>query len=137
MFPFLQSVLPVFSLGSSRTSTRGGTTLLRLRDVSLVPPQDDDLDAEQISSVDDSHLCVAVKKLFDDLLCPSALSHYADPYPATDPTSNQLVPYVKDPVKATTTRENEELDTHDGLFKNNQSFHRLSRDQDREDRTSA
>ena len=138
MFSFLQSVRPVFSLGSSRTSTRGGTTLLRLRDVSLVPPQDDDLDAEQISSVDDSHLSVeAVKKLFDDLLCPPALSHYADPYPATDPTNNQLVPYVKDPVKATTTRENKDLDTHDGLFKNNQSSHRLSRDQDREARTSA
>ena len=117
MFPFLQSVRPVFSLGSSRTSTRGGTTLLRLRD---------------------SHLSVeAVKKLFDDLLCPPALSHYADPYPATDPTNNQLVPYVKDPVKATTTRENKDLYTHDGLFKNNQSSHRLSRDQDREARTSA
>ena len=138
MFPFSQSVLPVFSLGSSTTSTRGGTTLFRLRDVSPVPPQGDDLDAEQISSVDDSHLSAeAVKKLFDDPLCPPALSHYADPYPATDPTNNQLVPYVEDPVKATTTRENYELDTHGGLFKNYQSFHRLSRDQDREARTSA
>ena len=138
MFPFSQSVLPVFSLGSSTTSTRGGTTLFSPRDVSPVPPQGDDLDAEQISSVDDSHLSAeAVKKLFDDPLCPLTLSHYADPYPATDMTNNQLVPYVEDPVKATTTRENDELDTHGHLFKNYQSFHRLSRDQDRGARTSA
>ena len=111
---------------------------LRLRDASPVPPQDDDQEADQNSSVDDSQLFAEeVKKLFDDLLCPPALSHYADPYPATDPTNTQLVPYNKDAAKAPTMHDNDELDTHDGLFKTHKSFHRLSRDQDREARTSA
>ena len=117
MFPFSQSVLPVFSLGSSTTSTRGGTTLFRLRDVSPVPPQGDDLDAEQISSVDDSHLSAeAVKKLFDDPLCPPALSHYADPYPATDPTNNQLVPYRGVTIRLATIRYISRYTTHDMVY---------------------
>ena len=106
--------------------------LLRLHDASPVPPQDDDQEADQNSSGD----AEAVKKLFDDLLCPPALSHYADPYPATNPTNTQLVPYHKDAAKVPTTHDNDELDTHDGRFKNYKSFHRISRDQDREARTS-
>ena len=110
--------------------------LLWLHDASPVPPQDDDLEADQNLSVDDSQLSAgAVKKLFNDLLCPPALSHNADPYPATDPTNTQLVPYNKDAAKAPTTCDNK-LDTHDGLFKNYKSFHRLSGDQDGEARTS-
>ena len=112
--------------------------LLRLCDASPVPQRDDDQEADKNSSVDNSQLSVeAVKKLFDDLLCPLALSHYADPYPATDPTNTQLVPYNENAAKAPTMRDNDELDTHDGLFKNYKSFHRLSRDQDQEARTSA
>ena len=66
-----------------------------------MPQQNEDLDADQNSSADDSRLLAeAVKKLFDDLLCPPALSHYADPYPATDLTNNQLVPYNKDATKS-------------------------------------
>ena len=58
--------------------------LLRLRDVSPVPQQDEDLDTDQNSTADDSQLSAeAVKKLFDDSLCPPALSHSADPCPAT------------------------------------------------------
>ena len=79
----------------------------------------------------------AVKKLFDDLLCAPALSHYADPYPAMDETNTQLVPYNKDAAKATSACDGDELDTHDGLFKNYKSLHRLSGDQDCEARTSA
>ena len=112
--------------------------LLRLRDVSPVPQQDEDLDADQNSSADDSRLLAeVVKKLFDDLLHPPALSHYADPYPATDLTSNQLVPYNKDAAKATSALDGDEQDTQDGLFKNSKSFHRLSGHQDCETRTSA
>ena len=93
--------------------------LLRLRDASPVSQQDEDLDADQNSSADDSRLSAeAVKKLFDDLLCPPALSHYADPYPATDLTNTQLVSYNKDAAKATSARNGDELDTHDGLFTN-------------------
>ena len=111
---------------------------LRLRDVSPVPQQDEDLDADQNSSADDSQLSAeAVKKLFDDLICPPVLSHYADPYPATDLTNNQLVPYNEDAAKAMSAREGDELDTHDSLFKNYKSFHRLSGDQDRKAKTSA
>ena len=110
---------------------------LRLRDVSPVPQQDEDLDADQNSSADDSQLSVeAVKKLFDNLLCPPALSHYADPYPAMYSTNIQLVPHNKDADKAMSPRDGDELDTHDGLFKKYKSFHRLSGDQDREARTS-
>ena len=79
----------------------------------------------------------AVKKLFDNLLYPPASSYYAEPYPATNPTNTQLVPYNKDAAKVPTTLDNDELDTHDGLFKNYKSFHRLSGEQDREARTSA
>ena len=77
------------------------------------------------------------QEISDDLLCPPALSHYADRYPATDPTNNQLVAYNKDAAKATSARDGDELDIHDGLFKNYKSFHRLSGDQDLEARTSA
>ena len=112
--------------------------LLRLCDVSPVPQQDEDLDADQNSSADDSQLSAeAVKKLFDNLLCLPALSHYADPYPAMDQTNTLLVPYNKDAAKATPTRDGDELDTHDDLFKNYKSFHRLFGDQDCEARTSA
>ena len=47
--------------------------LLRLHDASPVPPQDEDQEADQNSSVDDPQLSAeAVKKLFDDFLCPPA-----------------------------------------------------------------
>ena len=93
--------------------------LLKLRDVSPVPQQDEDLDADQNSSSDNSQLpAEAAKKLFDDLLCPPALSHYADPYPATDQMNTQLVSYDKDAAKATSAHDGDKLDTHSGLFKN-------------------
>ena len=40
-------------------------------------------------------------------------------------------------MKSKTARDGDELDTHDSLFHNYQSFYRLSGDQDREARTSA
>ena len=76
----------------------------------------------------------AVRKLSADLVCPPALSHYADPFPDAPVTSNQLVPYVKDSAKST---EADELNTFDGLFKYYTSFHSMSGDQDKEARTSA
>ena len=78
----------------------------------------------------------AVRNLFTNLVCPLALSHYADPYPSTNLTNNQLVPYTKDAAKSKTTLDGKDLDTHDGLFQKYESFHRLSGDQDREARTS-
>ena len=46
------------------------------------------------------------------------------------------MPYNKDAAKATSTSDGDELDSHDSLFKNYKSFHRLSEDQDSEARTS-
>ena len=70
-----------------------------------VAPLDDDQETDQTSSVDDSQLYAEkVKKLFADLLCPPALSHYADPYLVTTMTNTQLVPYYKDAVKIKTVR---------------------------------
>ena len=86
--------------------------LLWLRDVSPVPHGEEDLDSDQNSLDEDSQLSgEAVKKLFDDLLCPPALSHYADPYPAADQGNNQLVPYNKDTAKTTSVRDVDDLDT--------------------------
>ena len=83
--------------------------LLRLRDVSPVPQQEENLEADQNSSADDSRMSAeAVRKLFADLVCPPALSHYADPYPATDLINNQLVPYNKDTVKSKTAHASDE-----------------------------
>ena len=63
--------------------------LLRLHDMSPVPQQEEDLEADQNSSADDSQMSVeAIRKLFADLVCPPALSHYADSYPATDLTNS-------------------------------------------------
>ena len=79
----------------------------------------------------------AVKKLFADLVCPPALSHYADPFPDADVTNKQFVSYVKDTAKSRIVCDTKELNTHDGLFQNYPSFHCLSGEQDREARTSA
>ena len=79
----------------------------------------------------------AIRKLFPGLVCLPALSHYADPFPTSDVTNSQLVPYVKDAAKSKIVSDSDELNTHDGLFQNYQSFHRLSGDQDREAPTSA
>ena len=60
-----------------------------LRDMSPVPQQEDE-DADQSSSPDDTGMSAeAVKKLFADLVCPPALSHYADPFPDADVTNTQ------------------------------------------------
>ena len=53
-----------------------------------------------------------------------------------DLTNNQLVPYNKDVAKAMSARNGNDLNTHEGLFTNYKSFHRLSGDHDREARTS-
>ena len=79
----------------------------------------------------------AVNKLFDDLLHPPELSHYADPYLAIEEENTQLVPYHKDPAAGKSVLAADDLETHDGLFKNYKSFHRLSGEQDRDARTSA
>ena len=112
--------------------------LLRLCNLSPVPQLEDDLEADQNSSADDSRMSAeAVRRLFAKFVCPPALSHYADPYPSTDLTNTQLVPYTKDAATSKSARDGEDLDTHDDLFQNYQSFHRLSGDQNREARTSA
>ena len=86
--------------------------LLRLRDVLPVPHGDENLDSDQNSPDEDSQLSAeAVKKLFDDLLHPPALSHYADPYPVADQANNQLVPYNKDAAKTMSVRDFEDLHT--------------------------
>ena len=112
--------------------------MLRLRDVSPVPQQEDDPDDDQNSSADDTRMSAeAVRKLFPDLVNPPTLSHYADPFPNTDMTNTQLVPYVKDSAKPKTVSDTDELDTQNGLFQKYQLFHLLSGDQDREAHTSA
>ena len=85
---------------------------------------------------DDSLSAAKVQKLFADLAAPPALSHYADPIP--DSTANtQLVPYVRQSTTSSSSVKNSEpLETH-GLFRNYQSFHRLSGDNEKEARTAA
>ena len=85
---------------------------------------------------DDSLSAAKVQKLFADLAAPPALSHYADPIP--DSTANkQLVPYVRQSTTSSSSvKTSEPLETH-GLFKNYQSFHRLSGDNEKEARTAA
>ena len=87
--------------------------------------------------MDDSALSAAkVQKLFDDLISPPALSHYADPIPDSV-SNNQLVPYVRPSTSSTSSLKNSEpLETH-GLFQNYQSFHRLSGDNEKEACTTA
>ena len=89
------------------------------------------------SLVEDESLSAAkVQKLFADLAALPALSHYADPIP--DNTANkQLVPYVRQSTTSSSSVKNSEpLETH-GLFKNYQSFHRFSGDNEKEARTAA
>ena len=130
---------------SSRSSSRDHLSrpyaadqqLLRLRDVSPVPQQEDE-DVDLSSSPDDIGMSAeAVKKLFAYLVCPPALSHYADPFPDAYVTNNQLVPYVKDTAKSRIVCDTEELNTHDGLFQNYPPFQCLSGEQDHEARTLA
>ena len=86
---------------------------------------------------DDALSAAKVQKLFADLAAPPALSHYADPIP--DSTANkQLVPYARQSTTASSSsvKNNEPLETH-GLFKNYQSFHRLSGDSEKEACTAA
>ena len=97
----------------------------------------DSPDPGQSTSVDASQLSAEkVQKLFADLITPPALSHYADPIP--DSASNkQLVPYVRTSASTASTIDNSEpLETH-GLFRNYQSFHRLSGDTEKEACTAA
>ena len=91
----------------------------------------------QSTSVDDSLLSAEkVQKLFDDLITPPALSHYADPIP-DNASDKQLVPYVRTSTSTASNLGNSEpLETH-GLFQNYQSFHRLSGDTEKEARTAA
>ena len=96
---------------------------LRLRDVSPVPQQEDDPEDDQNPSADDTRMSAeAVRKLFADLVSPPALSHYTDPFPNTDMTNTQLVPYVKDAAKSKTVSDTDELDTQNSLFQNYQRF---------------
>ena len=91
---------------------------------------------EQSLIEDESLSAAKVQKLFADLAAPPALSHYADPIP--DNTAHkQLVPYVHQSTTSSSSVKNSEpLETH-GLFKNYQSFHRLSGDNEKEARTAA
>ena len=91
---------------------------------------------EQSLIEDESLSAAKVQKLFADLAAPPALSHYADPIP--DNTAHkQLVPYVRQSTTSSSSVKNSEpLETH-GLFKNYQSFHRLSGDNEKEARTAA
>ena len=91
----------------------------------------------QSTSVDDSLLSAEkVQKLFDDLITPPALSHYADPIPDSA-SDKQLVPYVGTSTSTASNLGNSEpLETH-GLFQNYQSFHRLSGDTEKEACTAA
>ena len=67
--------------------------LLRLRDQSPVPQQEEEQDMDhQSPSNDNAMSATAVRKLFTDLVCPPALSHYANPFPDAPATKNQLVP---------------------------------------------
>ena len=86
---------------------------------------------EQSLVDDDALSAVKVQKLFADLVAPPALSHYADPI--LDSTANkQLVPYVRQSTTSSSSIKNSEpLEAH-GLFKNYQSFHRLSGDSEKE-----
>ena len=113
--------------------------LLRLCDYpSVAHAGDEDQDSQQNTPEEDSRLTAdAVKKLFDDLLHPPELSHYTDPYLANEEENTQLVPYHKDPAEGKTVLAADDLETNHGLFKNYKSFHRLSGEQDRDDRTSA
>ena len=91
---------------------RADQRMLRLRNVSPVPQQEDDPEADQNSSADDNRMSAeAVRKLFADFVCPPALSYYTDPFPDTDMTNTQLVPYAEDAVKSKTISDTEELDT--------------------------
>ena len=77
-----------------------------------------------------------VQKLFDDLITPPALSHYADPIP-DNASDKQLVPYVRTSTSTASNLGNSEpLETH-GLFQNYQSCHRLSGDTEKEACTAA
>ena len=91
---------------------------------------------EQSLIEDESLSAAKVQKLFADLAAPPALSHYADPI--LDNTAHkQLVPYVRQSTTSSSSVKNSEpLETH-GLFKNYQSFHRLSGDNEKEARTAA
>ena len=85
---------------------------------------------------DDSLSAAKVQKLFADLAAPPALSHYADPIPDSTATT-QLVPYVRQSTTSSSSvKHSEPLETH-GLFRNYQSFHRLSGDNEKEARTAA
>ena len=101
--------------------------LLCLRDESPVPQKEEQQDADQSSSSNDNAmLAEAVRKLVTELVCPPALSYYADPFPDALVTNNQLVPYVKDAARYTIVYETDELNTHDCLFQNYASSHSLS-----------
>ena len=87
--------------------------LLRLRDESSVPQHEEEEDIDQRSSSNDNSMsAAAVRKLFADLVCPPALSHYADPFPDAPVTNNQSVLHVKDAARSTIVSETNELNTH-------------------------
>ena len=80
---------------------------------------------------DDSLSAAKVQKLFADLAAPPALSHYADPIPDSTATT-QLVPYVRQSTTSSSSvQHSKPLETH-GIFRNYQSFHRLSGDNEKE-----
>ena len=107
--------------------------MFRLLDVSPVPQQEDEPDADQSLSPENNKMSAeAVRTLFADLVCPPALSHYTDPFLDLHMTNSPLVLYVKDAPKSQMVRDSDELDTHGVPFQNYQSFHRLSGNQDRE-----
>ena len=143
-------IVPLHGVTTPGLPARSVTLTLMTQDICLLRlcADDDDQhpasthprdspDPGQSTSVDASQLSAEkVQKLFADLITPPALSHYADPIP--DSASNkQLVPYVRTSASTASTIDNSEpLETH-GLFRNYQSFHRLSGDTEKEACTAA
>ena len=66
--------------------------MLRLLDISSVPQQEDEPEADQSLSPEDNKMSAeVVRSLFADLVCPPALFHYADPFLDLDMTNSPLV----------------------------------------------
>ena len=92
--------------------------MLHLLDVSPVPQQVDEPEADQNLSPEDNKMSAeAVRTLLADSVCPTALSHYMDTFLDLDRTNSPLVLYVKDAAKSQMVRDSDELDTHGVPFK--------------------
>ena len=73
------------------------------------------------------------QKLLEDMNKPLVLTHYVDPIPHPQEANVQLVPVQCTSNMSKPLLPPDDLETHES-FKNYKSFHRLSRDEDREAR---